>query len=275
MNISPNIGLLVDGKRLSIRQIEALAEVSKTRSQSQASRELGISTPVLHRYIRRAEKELGFSLIRTTPIDSRLTPEAIEMVKAYKRYIKATTPHPNLAVACTPITQNLLLETLSDLEKDGNLFDVYIGDDKTNLRLLEAGEVDLVLFDDPLNVYEYEGDFDHREIAFDTLYHVDRGKSYCRFRYGAQRIGFGHLRSRNIDYSIESNLSGVESLLNSGRSYFINQSLVVRIGLDLTSQTPVSTFNHAIIAMILEESEELQVLVHEMKKRSSKFGFIT
>lgn len=275
MDINPQISILVDKKRLSIRQLEALSAISRTRSQTQASKEMGISTPVLHRYIKRAEKELGFPLIYTTPINSRLTPEAIKIVKAYKGYIESTAPRQNLAVACTPITQNLMLESLSDLEKDGSVFDVYIGDDSTNLRLLDSGKVDLVVFDDPIRIYDCGVDFDYHEIAFDTLYHIFKGNFYSRFRYGAQRIGYDHLNSKNITYKIESDLSGIKSLLNCGRSFFINRSVVIEKGLKLTSKTPSSTFNHAIIAIILREREELYLLSSGMKKLATKFGFIT
>ena len=275
MEIYPQISVLIEKKRITTRQLEVLAEISKTRSQTQASKKLGISTPVLHKYIKRAEKELGFPLIFTTPTSTRLTPEAIEIVKTYKRFIRATTPHRNLAVACTPITQDLLLESLSDLEKADRIFDVYIGDDRTNLKLIDSGKVDLVFFDDPLYVYEHEGDFNYQEIAFDTLYHIFKGNSYFKFRYGAQRIGFSHLKSKNIEYRLEGNLSGLESLLNCGMSFFINQSTVIRKRLELTSKTQVSTFNHAIIAMILVENERLCELLSEMKKRALEFGFIT
>jgi len=276
MKILPLVSLLIDDKRLSIRQLEALSEISKTRSQTQAARILGISTPVLHRYIKRGEEELGFSLIQTTPTGSMLTPKGIEIVKAYKRYLKATLPpNRNMAIGCSVITQYLLLESLAPLEEDGGLFDIYIGDDETNRRLLELGALDLVIFDDPLYVYEYEGDAVYQDIAFDTLYHIYRGESYSRFRYGAQRIGFKHLRSENIEYRIDNNTSGVVPLISAPRSYFINQSMVRRMDLGLTSHTPPRTFNHAITAMILNERVELYTLAQEMKKRAAKFGFIT
>ncbi|MDY6866033.1 MAG: LysR family transcriptional regulator [Halobacteriota archaeon] len=276
MKIIPQISLLIGDKRLSIRQLEALSEISKTRSQTQAARILGISTPVLHRYIKRGEGELGFSLIKTTPTGSILTPEGIEIVNAYKRYLKATLP-PNrdISIGCSVITQYLLLESLSSLEEDGGIFNVYIGDDETNRRLLELGELDLVIFDDPLHVYDYEGDLLYKEIAFDTLYHVYRGKSYIKYRYGAQRIGFKHLISEGIDYRIEYNTSSVSPLLSGKLSYFINQSIVSRLDLSIKSDTSPRTFKHAIIAMILRESDELFKLVSEMKRHAEKFGFIT
>ena len=275
MQIDPQISILVDKKRLTVRQLEALVAISKTRSQTQASKELGISTPVLHRYIKRAEKELGFPLIHTTHLNTGLTPEASKIIKAYKRYILSTARHSNPAVACTPITQNLLLESLSGLEKEGRIFDVYIGDDRTNLRLLDAGTVDLVIFDDPLNVYEYEGNFDHRGIGFDSLIHVYRSKSYVKFRYGAQRIGFEHLKSKSIEYCILHSISDVNLLFESKESFFINQSLVSTQEIVLHSETDASAFTHEIIAMVVTENEDLYTLVEKMKKRAPDYGFIT
>jgi len=275
IKINPQISILIGKKRLTSRQLEALAAISKTRSQTQASKELGISTPVLHRYIKRAEKELGFSLIYTTHINTRLTPEAIKILNAYKRYIGATAHHSNLAVACTPITQNLLLESLSGLEKDGGVFDVYIGDDRTNLRLLDCGNVDLVIFDDPLNVYEYEGDLYHKDIGFDTLIHVYRGESYVKFRYGAQRIGYEHLRSKNLEYNILHSISDVNMLFESGGSFFINQSLMSMREEVLHSETPASAFTHEIIALVISENEDLYTLIKKMRKKAPDHGFIT
>ncbi|MDY6931526.1 MAG: LysR family transcriptional regulator [Halobacteriota archaeon] len=276
MNINPLVSLLVDGKRLSVRQLEALVEISNSCSQTQAARILGISAPVLHRYIKRGELDLGFPLIKTNPTGSVLTPEGIKIVKAYKKYLKATLPvHQNLSVGCSVITQKLLHNSLLPLEEDGMLFELYIGDDDTNRRLLELGELDMVVFDDPLNAYEYEGDAEYQDIAFDTLYHIYRGRSYNKYRYGAQRIGFKHLQLNNSEYILENTISDLTPLLDAKRSFFINQSLVRRMDLTIESDIPHQLFNHAIIAMMVRESTELHMLVKEMKKRAKNFGFIT
>jgi hypothetical protein len=81
-------------------------------------------------------------------------------------------------------------------------FDLIISDDQRNLKDLRAGMMDMVVLDDPLYALD-ESDALFDEIGFDRLLHVDRGPTYLRFLYGAQRIGFKHLEMSGKDFRIE------------------------------------------------------------------------
>ena len=74
----------INGNTVTNRQLEALLAVQDTGSQTAAARRLGISVPVLHKYIRAIEEAAGASVVRSTPAGSKLTPEGEEIAAVAK-----------------------------------------------------------------------------------------------------------------------------------------------------------------------------------------------
>lgn len=264
IELEPVVCFLANKKKLSVRQLECLAEISRMRSQLKAAGRLGISAPVLNKYIRRAESSLGFPLVKKVPFGSALTPEGRALVEDYKKFSRRIEKRNCVTVGCTPITQDIAIKA------NASGFCIHIGDDRENLRLLEAGMLDLVIFDDPLYVYNWEGGGEHYDIFFDTLLHVRRGKEYAIFKYGAQRLGLEYLERNKIEHSVKREVSSLQALLDSKLSFFINKSLADREELKLKSATPLSEFRHAIVALKVGEDKTLDEFAEGVKRRVYK-----
>ena len=266
VKIKPVVTFSVDGRKLTYRQLEALARVSALASQTAASKELGIAPPVLHRHIKKAEAKLGRPLVRTTATGTSLTELGERLVSEFGRYQARVARHEKFAIGCTPITMGVVLKAVSEEEEGGEpKFDVYIGDDYLNERLLRLGELDIVLFDDPVNVYIHEDRGRYFELFHDTLMHCDRGEKYVKYRYGAQRLGFKHLEFKNIPFVIEKIVSDIGSLTNSGRSFFINQSISSQLEVKSLKLEPIKELTHAIMTLVVREDPEIDDLIAQIK----------
>jgi molybdate transport repressor ModE-like protein len=267
MKIKPDVRLVVDDVPISLRQTQVLIAISSTKSQNQAARILGISVPVLHRHIKDMEQKLGMDLISTTPRGTILTESGREIIEAHKKFENRVKVRQKPIVACSPVFSHLVLQAVSAVEREGYEIDMLIGDDELNNQYLETGLVNVVVFDDPIYIYREREAYQKPEIVEivkDTLIHVDRGNTYLRYKYGAQRIGFSNLDLENVNYKIMGETRDYKQLLNSGHSFFINRSLAMRKGLDLESHTPSKMLIHSIFAVRIGEGGELDALMHTL-----------
>jgi molybdenum-dependent DNA-binding transcriptional regulator ModE len=265
VKIKPVVTFSVDGKKLTFRQLEALARVSALASQTAASRELGIAPPVLHRHIKKAEAKLGRRLVDSSATGTKLTELGERLVSEFGRYQARVARHEKFTIGCTPITMGVVLEAVSELEGAKPKFDVYIGDDYLNERLLRLGELDIVLFDDPVNVYMHEERGRYFELFHDTLLHCDRGEIYVKYRYGAQRLGFKHLEFKRIPFQIEKMVSDIDSMISSGRSFFINRSISSRIADESVKLVPIKELTHAIMTLVVREDEIIDEIIAQIR----------
>lgn len=273
MKILPDVRLIVEDVRISLRQIQVLLAIASTNSQNQAARILGISVPVLHRHIKDMEEKVGVDLISTTPRGTELTESGREIIEAYKKFENRLKVRQKSIVACSPIYSHLVLEAVSAAEREGYEIDMLIGDDELNNQYLEMGLVDVVLFDDPIYVYREREAYQKPEVVEvvkDTLIHVYHGNKYLRYKYGAQRIGFSNLDLENVNYKIVGETRDHKQLFVSGHSFFINRSLAIREGLDLESHTPSKMLIHSIFAVRIGEGEELDALIHRFSRIHEK-----
>ncbi len=263
MNLEPTVSLRINGKPVSKRKLEVLEAISQEGSQNRAAERLGISTPVLHRYLNTLESEVGETLVRTTMRGTKLTGEGKAVVREFSALKKRAEKRESVVIGCTIITQELLNSLLSRVAR-GNEYALIISDDERNLEDFKAGLMDLVILDDPLYVYEYSGPT-WEEIGEDYLIHVDRGSKYLRFKYGAQRIGFKHLAASGKDFTVQGEVRSIPFLLKSNLSFFLNHSIAVRKGLSLRSATPPALLKHKIIALY-DDTHRVNMLVEELKK---------
>jgi len=133
-----------------------------------------------------------------------------------------------LAVACTPLTEELLMQALNVADPQGEA-DVTISDDRHNMTEFKAGLMDLVLLDDPIYAYELEG-ASWEEVGSDRLLHVRKGEDYAAYRYGPQRLGFLSLEAERSPYRVVRTYSSLGALTRSGYSHFLSEGLMVRKG---------------------------------------------
>ncbi|MDH7508091.1 MAG: LysR family transcriptional regulator [Methanomassiliicoccales archaeon] len=270
MKIEPQVSLIVDGAHVTTRTIEVLMAILKEGSQKGAAKMLNISIPVLHRYLKKLEKNLGTAIMKTTHIGTELTDEGKQIVMEYIA-LKSKLARPNrLVVGGTIITEDLLLWALTNFDKEGDI-DLIISNDERNIQDFKAGLMDLVVLDDPLYVYDLEN-VKWEEIGEDRLIHVDRGSRYMKFMYGAQRIGFKHLESSGVPYEVKGVTRYLPALVQSPFSFFINESLLARRGLKIKSATPPNLLKHKIIAIYREEKDEILRFVKELSMQKIRLG---
>ncbi len=248
----------VNGTDLTSHQLEVITAIYRHGSQRSAARSLGITTPVLNRYVRQIEAKTNLKLAESTPSGTILTSDGEKIAREYEALRARMSKTTALVVGCTIITEDLLLSSLSRIDPEGR-FDLVISDDQRNLRDFRAGMMDLVVLDDPLYAFdESEALFD--EIGFDRLLHVDRGANYLRFLYGAQRIGFKHLEVTGKTYRVERTERSLTSLMNSNMSFFVNESLAARKGLKIKSDTDPRLLRHEIMALYHEERPDISLV---------------
>ena len=169
-----------------------------------------------------------------------------------------------LNVSGTPISQELLTSALSAIDPEGKC-NLVISDDVKNLSDLKAGIADLIILDDPLYLFEAE-EFEWVTIGEDRLLHENHGERYAYFRYGAQRIGFRYLEVEKIPYRIERTFSSVSALVDSGLSFFINESLALRRGLTIKSATSLEQLTHEITAVHSGSNSFIEKIIKELKR---------
>ena len=253
LDIKTGIYLVVNGCRITKRQLEALLAVQKTRSQNSAARELGIAPPVLHKYLQKMQQEVGVPLLAATPLGTCLTDEGEEIAEAYRRNIRHFESMEGLSVACTPVTQWAVLKSVTALESSDTCPEIqlHIGDDNSNLRLLDMGIPDLIIFDDPLHAYNSVDLGETYDVGVDALIHHRSGDDYARYRYGAQRIGFRYLEDSGIPYRIASRVSDIGALMTGGMSFFINRSIIIQrhLGVEI-SRDKLNDLTHTITALL-------------------------
>jgi molybdenum-dependent DNA-binding transcriptional regulator ModE len=272
MEFDPELWLRIKDKKVTAHQMQILSELAVTRSQTAAAAKLKISVPVLHRHLKSLERKFDLTLVTSTPNGTWLTRSGRTILKLYHRYQEMLQPESGTMLCCSPITMELLSETLSDFESSGKRFHISISSDEQNLKALYLGRADLVIFDDPNFAIEFEGSPEDKilieDIYSDTLIHIDNGPKYIRFKYGAQRLGFRYLDAEQKKYKILYEVSNYKHLVSGKKSFFINRSFAERNNLDLMGTTDPNIFIHPLMAVSINPTEELRELVDALKAQA-------
>jgi DNA-binding transcriptional LysR family regulator len=264
LRLEPMVTLRVEGKALTARQLDVLRAVHEEGSQNRAARKLGITTPVLNRYLGQIEAKVGAALLTATPRGTVLNEEGVRIALEYIALCARISTARGTVIGGTIISEELLLGALSKVDPDGAC-DLTISDDERNLRDFRAGLMDMVVLDDPLNLFELEGAA-WQEVASDRLLHVDKGPRYARFMYGAQRIGFRHLESIGVRYTVERTYRSLEAMADSGLSFFVNESLALRKGMRIRSDTDPAKLAHQLNAVYRAETPKARKVLAELKR---------
>jgi molybdenum-dependent DNA-binding transcriptional regulator ModE len=241
--------------RVTERELRALASVESKGSQLEAARTLGISIPVLHRRLSSAEAKVGVPLVETFNRGTRLTQHGIELVHAFEEYNRRTTPPTTPVIACSPIMRQRVHNALSIIERERRRTTVVVSDDEMNVSLFLSGQVDLLVLDDPLFAYENLREHPVKEVGKDTLLLVDRGPRFARYRYGPQRMGFEYLLQEQIEHEEVRFISNIDAILDTKLSFFVNNSMAHRKGLNRRSLSIRSIAEFSILAVIHEDSQ--------------------
>jgi hypothetical protein len=264
MDIEPQTSLVVNGRTVTHRQLEALMAVKATGSQNAAARMLGISVPVLHKYIASIEEAAGAQVLRTTPAGSVLTEEGEKIAGIVDSMSYRGDMEHGFTVCCSPVTEDLMMSVLSTVKIPNS--HIIVSDDEYNIRMMREGRADLAIIDDPLYLFDAE-EFVMDEIGYMGMVLIDNGPSFIRYRYGAQRVAFMYLDSEDRKYTIDAETFSLPDLLASNKSFFIDELMLLRKNLRLKSAIDPRMLQHAVTAIYKEETRNISKVMKAAKSR--------
>ncbi len=262
----PRVIFVSDGHEITHRQMEALAALHSKGSMKKAAEFLGLSTPVLHKYIREIEDKSGLALVSSTSRGSKLTSEGKELLNRFRAYELRLDDHSEvLKVAGTIVSESALLTAATMLSDAHKSVHVIISTDDENLHLAEERRVDAAVLDDAALAMERSPDLPNAEIGSDMLVLRDCGSRYARLAFGAQRLGFRYLAGMSIPYEIDRIIYEPRMVDHTDLSYFANKSLV-RSGRIVAAGAKDQTWSlHSIVALQCTEHEDLPLFLEEAR----------
>jgi molybdenum-dependent DNA-binding transcriptional regulator ModE len=238
MKYNPKLNMIIDGNEFSYKIFDTLKCVSKTWSQREAAKRLGISHSVLNRRIKESEEKLGFMLIETTGAGSGLTENGLKILKTYERYIKRLEDRKKPVICGGHISTGLMEVLAEEFSLDAT---IYSTDDQSALELARKDMVDILTLDDPVRAFMYDLDF--TPVAYDYLVLVSNkydpinsvddlnGKNFVEIPDSSQRLAWNTMDNIKIDYEIvklvNSPYSALKSIQKSLDLYtFLNHSFI-------------------------------------------------
>jgi molybdate transport repressor ModE-like protein len=266
IDVRPRVIFVAGGHEITHRQMEALAELNEKGSMKKAAASLGISTPVLHKYIHEMQDKADGDLVTTTSRGSKLTRDGLELLKRFREYELRLKDDEHLRVAGTAVSQRCVLMAASELSIDGRICTVTISTDETNLRLMSEGRVDCVVFDDALFAMENAPEGSVSEIGSDMLMHRDNGPRHARLAFGAQRIAFRHLDEQEIPHEVVRLFHEPTMVDHTELSYFVNRSLVRTGVIKAVGAKDQPWSLHSIAALQCTEHSDLSAFLEEAKE---------
>lgn len=222
----PRVVFVCDGQEITHRQMEALAALLEKGSMKRAAASLGISTPVLHKYVHEMEQKAESKLVSTTSRGTTLTDRGRELLRRFREYELRMEDEEVLRVAGTVVSQRAVLSAASELSAEGAACSVTISTDTHNLRLMAEGRIDCVVLDDAMYAMERSPEAEVLEIGSDMLMLRDAGPRFARLAFGAQRLGFRHLEEHRIPHEVVRDVYEPSMVDRLDLSYFVNHSLV-------------------------------------------------
>ena len=264
MAIEVKTTIVIDGKNISPRQLEVLSAIRTYGSKTAAARALGISTPVVHRYMAAMEEATGTRLMASTATGTELTEMGLRMLEISDIMKERCADDRAFTISCSPVTEELVMHAVSASRVKA---DILISDDLTNIRYLKAGYSDMIILDDPQHL-ELVDDYLWAEVGYMDMIHVDNGPSYIRYKYGAQRIAFAQLDLTGVTYKITGETCYLPDLLNSNKSFFIDEFLLLKKGIKLKSATDKTLLRHSITAVYRREEKEVTRLLRALQSKN-------
>ena len=143
---------------------------------------------------------------------------------------------------------------------------IIVSDDYTNIRSLKQGMSDMIILDDPQLLSEVD-DYEWLDVGYMDMIHVDNGPSYIRYRYGAQRIAYEQLELMGVKYSIDAETYLLSDLMDSNKSFFVDEYLLQRKGLKIKSATDKRLLRHSITAVYRREVKEITRVLRYLQSK--------
>lgn len=267
MEISIRTEQVINGRVVTNRQLETLAAVAKTGSKTAAAKELGISVPVVHRYIAAIEDAAGSAITISTPAGTKLNAEGKLILETYAATELRCSDDHKFTVCCSPVTEDLMMSVLSALKMTD--IELVVSDDEHNIRMMKENLADFAIIDDPLYLFDAE-EFDGIEIGYMGMVFIDNGPSFIRYRYGAQRVAFMFLDTMGREYTIDSETFSLPELLGSKKSFFVDEFLLLRKGIKMKSAIDPKVLRHSLTGIYREEDKTISRIVRALQARNIK-----
>ncbi|MCQ2052798.1 MAG: LysR family transcriptional regulator [archaeon] len=255
---------VVNGNKVSFRQLEILSSIKKYGSKTATARALGISVPVVHKYMTLMENTVGAKLMISTPVGTKLTETGLKLLEMFSIMTERCKNNHDFTVSCSPVTEELVIHAISLSKVKAN---VVVSDDCTNIRLLKEGHSDMIILDDPQFLEEVDN-FEWDIVGYMDMIHVDNGPLYIKYKYGAQRIAYAQLDTSGKKYEITSETCYVPDLLNSNKSFFIDEILLFRRGVKLKSATEKSLLRHSITAVYRKSNSKVAHILRILQSKT-------
>ncbi len=238
MKYNPKLNMIIDGNEFSYKIFEALKCVSKTWSQREAAKRLGISHSVLNRRIKESEEKFGFRLIESTGAGSGLTENGLKILSRYEKYMKRLENRKKPVICGGHISTGLMESLVEEYSLDAT---IYRTDDQSALELARKDMVDILTLDDPVRAFMYDLDF--IPVAYDYLVLVCNnsnsinsledlnGKNFLEIPYSSQRLAWNTMDNLKINYEIvklvNSPYSALKTIHKNPELYtFLNHSFI-------------------------------------------------
>ena len=258
--------LVADGAEVTRRQLEALAAIAREGSMRKAAGALGISTPVLHKYVREAEARVGAGLVSSTSRGTSLTGDGRALMRAFESFELRLTDEDGVRAAGTLVSERCLLTAATALSASGMACRVWISTDEENLRMMDEGRLDCVVLDDALYAMERADMFEGTEVGADVLLHRACGPDYLRLAFGAQRLAFRHLEQRRVEHRVVRTAFEPAVLDSTDLSYFVNRSLVRRGIVKAHGAREQKWSAHSVVAVPCSGSTGAEGLISEARR---------
>ncbi len=265
MDIKAEVSLEVNGVLVTARQLEALLAVQDTGSQAAAAKRLGISAPVLNKYISAISAAAGTDVLKTTPAGSKLSLEGEEIAYAARYMSLRCDTNRSFTICCSPVTEELVLSALSSFKTPTSR--VVISDDENSIRMMQENRADFAIIDDPLYLFDID-EFEMQEISYMGMVFVDNGPSFIKYRYGAQRVAYMFLESAGHEYSVDGETASLKELLGSGKSFFVDEIMLSRRNIRYKSAVDPKMLRHAVTAIYRRETRSVSRLLRAIRSRT-------
>ena len=265
MDISVRTEQVINGQVITNRQLETLAAVAYAGSKTAAAKNLGISVPVVHRYIGAIEEAVGSPITTSTPAGTKLNDLGQKILETYVSMELRCSDDHNFTVCCSPVSEDLMMSVLSSLKMTE--VELVVSDDEHNLRMMRENLADIAIIDDPLYLFDAE-EFEGIEIGYMGMVFVDNGPSFIKYRYGAQRVAFMFLDTMGRKYNIDSETFSLPELLGSNKSFFVDEFLLLRKGIRMKSAVDPKMLRHAVTAIYRKENRTISRLIKALSAKN-------
>jgi molybdenum-dependent DNA-binding transcriptional regulator ModE len=266
VDVKPRVVFVSDGREITHRQMEALSALLVKGSMKKAADLIGVSTPVLHKYVREIEEKADSSLVISSSKGSRLTDAGLELLKRFRAYELRLRDDSVLRVAGTVVTERCLLSAATELSDGGVPCHVTISTDEVNMRLMDEMRVDCVILDDAMFAMEKAQEVKSAEIGSDMMLLKETGSRYARLGFGAQRLAYRYLDEKDIPHEVVRTIYEPTMVDRTDLSYFVNKSLV-RNGIVRADGAKDQKWSiHSVVALQCSENEDIPAFLEEARE---------